>query len=179
MLKSRLFLFTLAAAVAAPLAAPAPKTRTDDVIDTVHGVTIHDPYRWLEDQQSPETRAWIDTQNAYTRSVLDPLPGRAAIAKRLEELLKTDRFGTPVMRRGRYFFMRRLAGQNQYTICLRSGLQGTDEVLIDPNKSGGDQTTSVNIVDVSEDGTWLLYATRQGGEDEVSVTILDVDARKE
>src|SRR5258708_35517279 len=109
MLKSQLLLFTLAAAVAAP----APKTRTDDIIDTVHGVTIHDPYRWLEDQQSPETRLWIDTQNAYTRSVLDPLPGRSAITKRLEELLKTERFNTPGGRTGRYFFTRRLADQTQ------------------------------------------------------------------
>src|SRR5258707_7688172 len=133
MLKSQLLLFALVAAVAAPLAAPVPKTRTDNVTETVHGVTIRDPYRWLEDQQSPETRAWIDTQNAYTRSVLDPLPGRAAISKRLEDLLKTDRFGTPVVRNGRYFFMRRLADQNQYTLCMRNGLRGSDEVLIDPN----------------------------------------------
>ena len=149
------------------------------VTETVHGVTIHDPYRWLEDQQSPDTRAWIDAQNAYTRSVLDPLPGRAAITKRLEELLKTERFNTPVVRNGRYFFTRRLADQNQYAICMRNGLHGTDEVLIDPNKSGGDQTTSVSILDVSEDGKWLVYGTRQGGEDEEAATILDVDAHKE
>jgi prolyl oligopeptidase len=179
MLKPHLLLFTLAVAVAAPLATPVPKTRTDAVTETVHGVTIHDPYRWLEDQQSPDTRAWIDAQNAYTRSVLDPLPGRAAITKRLEELLKTERFNTPVVRNGRYFFTRRLADQNQYAICMRNGLHGTDEVLIDPNKSGGDQTTSVSILDVSEDGKWLVYGTRQGGEDEEAATILDVDAHKE
>src|SRR4029077_10672640 len=116
------------AALAAPLSIPVPKTRTDGVTEMIHGVSIKDPYRWLEDQQSPETRAWIDAQNAYTRSVLDPLPGRTAISKRLEELLKTDRVGTPVVRSGRYFFMRRLAGQNQYTICLRVGLHGADAV---------------------------------------------------
>lgn len=169
----------MAAAFAAPLTTSVPTTRTDDVAETIHGVTIHDPYRWLEDQQSPETRAWIDAQNVYTRSVLDPLPGRAAISKRLEELLKTDRFGTPVVRNGRYFFARRLADENQFTICRRNGLHGSDEVLIDPNKSSGDQTTSVNMVEVSEDGKWLLYETRQGGEDEVTVTILDLGANKE
>jgi prolyl oligopeptidase len=179
MLKAQFLFLALAAAVAGPLSTSVPKTRTDDVTETVHGVVIRDPYRWLEDQQSPETRAWIDAQNLYTRSVLDPLPGRAAISKRLEELLKTDRFGTPVERNGRYFFTRRLADQNQYTLCLRNGLNGADEVLIDPNKSGGDQTTSVNILDVSEDGKWLVYGTRQGGEDEEAVTILDVDAHKE
>jgi len=179
MFRTQVLPFALAAALAAPLTTSVPTTRTGDTSETIHGVIIRDPYRWLEDQQSPETRAWIDAQNAYTRSVLDPLPERAAISKRLEELLKTDRVGTPVMRNGRYFFTRRLADQNQFTICLRNGLHESDQVLIDPNKSGGDQTTSVNIVDVSEDGKWLLYGTRQGGEDEVAVTILDVDANKE
>ena len=179
MRKTHLLLFALAAAIAAPLSTPAPKTRTDHVTETIHGVAIQDPYRWLEDQQSPETRAWIDSQNAYTRSVLDLLPDRAAIRKRLEELLKTDRVGTPSVRNGRYFFLRRLADQNQYTVCLRNGLHGTDEMLIDPNRSGGDQTASVVILDVSEDGKWLVYGTRQGGEDELAVTLLDVDAHKE
>src|SRR5439155_20436003 len=173
MLKSQLLLFALVAAVAAPLTAPAPKTRTDNVTEIVQGVTIRDPYRWLEDQQSPDTRAWIDAQNAYTRSVVDLLPGRAAISKRLEELLKTERFNTPVVRNGRYFFTRRLADQNQYAICLRNSLHGSDEVLIDPNKSGGDQTRSVNILDVAEDGRRLGYGARQGGGDEEAAKCLD------
>ncbi len=178
MLKTTLVLFALAAALAAPTSTRPPETRTDEVVETIHGVTIRDPYRWLEDQQSPETRAWINAQNAYTRSVLDALPGRAAISRRLDELLKTDRFSVPLVRAGRYFFLRRLADENQYTICLRQGLHGADEVLVDPNKSEGG-ANSVQIMDVSEDGTWLLYGTRHGGEDELAVTILDVDSRKE
>jgi prolyl oligopeptidase len=66
---------------------PEPKTRKIPVEDTLHGVKLVDPYRWLEDQQSPETRAWIDEQNRYTRALLDPLPGRDRIATRLAELL--------------------------------------------------------------------------------------------
>src|SRR5579872_1580887 len=178
MLKGAIVLFALGAAVAAPPSTRPPETRTEDVIETLHGVTVHDLYRWLEDQQSPETRKWIDAENAYTRSVLDQLPGRAAISKRLEELLKTDRIGLPAVRNGRYFFMRRLAEENQFTLCLRTGAHGADEVLIDPNKSEGG-ATSVTIMDVSDDGQWLLYGTRRGGEDEVAVTILDVDSRKE
>jgi prolyl oligopeptidase len=178
MFKSQLALLAVAAALAAPLSTTVPRTRIDDVTETIHGVTIRDPYRWLEDQQSPETRAWIDAQNAYTRTALDPLPRRAEIRERLEQLLKTDRYSPPAVCNGRYFFTRRLADQNQFTICLRNGLHGSDQVLIDPNKSG-DQTTSVNIVDVSEDGQWLAYGTRQGGEDEVTVTILDVGSNKE
>jgi prolyl oligopeptidase len=178
MLKTPIILFVMAAAIAAPPSTRPPETRTDDVVETLHGVTIHDPYRWLEDQQSPETRNWIDAENAYSRSVLDQLPGRAAISKRLEELLKTDRVTEPVVRNGRYFFMRRLAEENQFTLCLRTGAHGADEVLIDPNKFEGG-ATSVTIMDVSDDGKWLLYGTRHGGEDEVAVSILDVDSRKE
>ena len=177
MRKTLLILFT-AVAIAAPPASRPPETRTDDVVETLHGVTIHDPYRWLEDQQSPETRKWIDVQNAYTRSVLDKLPGRAAISKRLEELLKTERVDLPVVRNGHYFFRRRLADENQFTICLRTSAYGADEVLVDSNKSEGG-ATSVEIMDVSADGKWLIYGTRHGGEDELAITVLDVDSRKD
>jgi prolyl oligopeptidase len=178
MRKTTLVLFAMAAGIAAPPSTRPPETRTDDVVETMHGVRIHDPYRWLEDQQSPETRAWINAQNAYTRSVLDTLAGRAAISKRLDELLKTDHFSLPVVRNGRYFFMRRLADENQFTICLRQGVHGADEVLVDPNKAESG-ATSVQIMNVSEDGKWLIYGTRHGGEDEVAITILDVDSRQE
>ncbi len=178
MLKTARILFVTAIVIAAPPSARPPETRTDDVTETIHGVTIRDPYRWLEDQQSPETRAWINAENAFTRSVLDALPGRAAISRRIEELLKTDHFGLPRVRGGRYFFMRRLADQNQFTICMRTGAHGADEVLVDPNLTEGG-ATSVAIMDVSADGKWLLYGTRRGGEDELAVTILDVDGRKE
>jgi prolyl oligopeptidase len=179
MLKNQALFLVMSVAISGAPAARPPETRTDNVTETIHGVSIHDPYRWLENQQSPETRAWIDAQNAYSRSVLDALAGRAAISKRLEELLKTDRFGVPVVRHGRYVFMRRLADQNQFTICLRTQVHGPDQVLVDPNTSGGDQTASVSISDVSDDGKWLVYGTRQGGEDEVAVTVLDVDSHKE
>src|SRR2546421_7176572 len=89
-----------------------PPTRTDNVTDTLHGVEIVDPYRWLEDQKSPETRAWIAEQQKYTEKVLAPLPGRDAIAKRLGELMRTDNMTTPSVRAGRYFFSKRAADQD-------------------------------------------------------------------
>lgn len=168
----------MAAAAAAPPSTRPPETETDNVVETIHGVTIHDPYRWLEDQQSPKTRKWIDAQNVYTHSILDRLPDRKAISRRVEELARTDRFGLPVVRGGRYFFMRRLASENQFALCVRMGPHGGDEVLVDPNKSEGG-STSVEILDVTNDGKWLIYGTRHGGEDEVAVTVLDVDSRKE
>lgn len=156
-----------------------PTTRVDNVTETLHGVTITDPYRWLEDQGSPETRAWINTQNEYTSSILGALPIRARIRERLTELLKIDTISTPFARGGRYFLSKRRADQNQAVIYVRHGLTGKDEVLLDPNTMSADQLTSVQIQDVSADGKLLVYSVRRGGEDEVTISLLDVDSRKE
>src|SRR5438876_9372325 len=81
---------------AKPAAAPPlPATRREAVTETLHGVTVTDPYRWLEDQTAPETRAWIDTQNAYTQSFVGALPVRDAVSRRLTELTKVDVVGAP------------------------------------------------------------------------------------
>jgi len=156
-----------------------PPTRVDNVAETLHGVTITDPYRWLEDQNSPETRAWINAQNKYTASTLGALPIRAKIRERLTQLLKIDTISAPFARGGRYFLSKRRADQNQSVIYVRKGLKGQDEVLLDPNTMSADQSTSVQIQDVSADGKLLAYGVRQGGEDEVTISLLDVDARKE
>jgi prolyl oligopeptidase len=156
-----------------------PVTRTDNVKDNYFGTEIADPYRWLEDQQSPETRKWIDAENAYTRSVLDPLPGREKLKKRLTELLNVDAYQTPVERNGRYFFEKRSVGQDQYVLYMRKGRGGADEVLVDPQPLSADHTVSVAIEGVSEDGKLLAYGVRQGGEDQAVVHFFDVDARKD
>jgi prolyl oligopeptidase len=155
-----------------------PATRTDNVTEVIHGMTIVDPYRWLEDQQSPETRAWIDAQNAYTHSFLDTLRSREAISERLTELMKVDRIGTPFERGGRYFLQKRAADQDLFVLYVREGIDGEDRVLVDPHTLSADHTTSVGFLDVSLDGKLLAYYVREGGEDEVTVKLLDVDSRK-
>ena len=158
--------------------APAPpSTRRDDAVDVFHGVKVPDPYRWLEDQQSAETRAWIEAENAYSRPILDSLPGRKQLAQRLSELMKVDVRGLPQSCRGRYFFMERLADQDLYTIDVRQGREGKDEVLVDPAPMSPDHSTSVSLRDVSPDGALLAYGVRQGGQDEVTVRLLDADRR--
>jgi prolyl oligopeptidase len=156
-----------------------PSTRVDNVTETLHGVTITDPYRWLEDQNSPDTRAWINAQNEYSGSVLGSLPFRSRIRERLTQLLKIDTISAPFARGGRYFLYKRRADQNQAAIYFRNGLKGKDEVLLDPNTMSADQTTSVQIQDISADGKLMVYGVRQGGEDEVTISLLDVDTRKE
>ena len=172
------FLLAVATALAAPPASP-PETRRDDVKETIQGTEIADPYRWLEDQSAPDTRAWIDAQNAYTRSTLDGLPGRAALEKRLGELLKVDVIGIPTERRGSYFFSRRRADKDLPILYVRKGLQGKDEVLVDPLPLSADHSTSVGFADISEDGALVAYTVRQGGEDEVTVKLLEVIGRRE
>jgi prolyl oligopeptidase len=156
-----------------------PKTRTDDVKEWVQGVEIADPYRWLEDQQSPETRAWIDAQNKYTRAFLDSWPGRAALKRRLTDLMKVETLEVPLERNGKYFFKRRAAEQDQGVLYMRVGPEGKDEVLVDPNPLSPDKNISVDLRDISSDGTLVAYSLRKGGEDETAVHLLDASTRTE
>ena len=163
---------------AALMQAQPPKTKVQPVTETIHGVSITDPYRWLEDQNSPKTRAWIDAQMKYTESTLAALPQRERIRKRLAELMKIDVMGMPGVRNGRYFFSGRRADQDQSVIYLRQGPAGEDVMLVDPNAMSKDHTISAGIAAVSRDGRTLGYTLRQGGEDEETVTWMDVDTRK-
>ncbi|HEU5335238.1 MAG TPA: prolyl oligopeptidase family serine peptidase, partial [Terriglobales bacterium] len=147
-------------------------------MDVMHGVTIQDPYRWLEDQNSPETRAWINAQNAYSRSILNKLADRDRISRRLSELMKVDDIQAPVERNGRYFFRRRRADQDLFVIYMRQGATGKDEMLVDPHSMSADHSVSVDIRGVSPDGRLLAYGIRRGGADETEVHFMDVSTRK-
>ena len=155
-----------------------PLTRRDGTVETIHGVSVADPYRWLEDQNSPETRAWIEVQNACTQSVLKTLPGNEAITKRLTELIKVDTIGVPSERGGRYFYSKRTAGRDLFVLYMRRGT-GPEEVLVNPASLSADHTTSVSLYGLSEDGKLVGYGVRKGGEDEVSVHLIDTDTRQE
>ncbi len=161
------------------LHAQVPQTRAEDFTETLHGLTISDPYRWLENGSAPETRTWIEAQMAYTRSMLDKLPERGPIHRRLEELMRVESTGVPMVRAGRYFYARRKPQEAQSVICMRRGLHGREEVLLDPNPLSPDQTTSAGISAVSEDGRLMAYAIREGGEDEVTLRVMDVNSRRD
>ncbi|MGO9862178.1 MAG: prolyl oligopeptidase family serine peptidase [Terriglobales bacterium] len=168
--------FALAQSAGAASAAP-PVTRQGNVQETLHGVTVPDPYRWLEDQESAETRAWINQQNDYTHKLLDGLPGRERLEKRLSELKKVERIGSPIERNGRLFYRKRAADQEQYVIYTRRGDAEKEEVLIDPNPMSSDHSTNVDIMDASKDGKLLAYGLRIGGKDETELHVLDVPAK--
>lgn len=170
---------TIAAALALSACGPGPlqppETRRDDTVETLHGREIPDPYRWLEDQASRETRAWIETQSAYAQQVLAEAPAPDGLRRRLVELYRVDTTSVPIARRGRYFFARRSADQDLSVLYVRRSPNGADEVLVDPRALSRDASLSVDYVSVSPDGTLAAYTVRRGGEDEVEVRFVDVD----
>ncbi|MGH9805543.1 MAG: prolyl oligopeptidase family serine peptidase, partial [Candidatus Acidiferrales bacterium] len=170
---------TLLAGEAAAARPRPPETRRDNVKEMLHGVELTDPYRWLEDQDAPETRAWVEAQNKFTDSQLAPWPGREALRQRLTALLKIDLFGVPVARNGRYFFTKRRADQDLPVLYLRRGVTGEDEVLLDPHPLSEDHRTTIVLQDVSEDGALIAYGVRQGGEDEIAIKLMEVETRKD
>jgi len=152
---------------------PPPPTETKPITENIHGITLTDPYRWLEDAKSPATRTWIDEQMKYTGQYLSQVKIRPEIVRELTKLERVDSYSIPIERGGNYFFKKRLADENQGSIYLRRGLHGQDERLVDATKLSADQNTSVQINDISKDGTLLVYGIRSGGADEESVHILD------
>ncbi len=155
----------------------APPTPKEPVVETIHGVKITDNYRWLEDQQSPRTREWLKSQMGYTKSILDGVPGRARIEKRLGELMKVDAIGIPHEAGGRYFYSRRPKVASQPMLCMRQGLNGKEEVLVDGNKLG--KGKSAVMFNIRDDGKMIAFGIRQGGEDELNVKFLDLETRQQ
>lgn len=155
---------------------PPPVTRKAVVADTLHGEVIEDPYRWLEDQDAPETREWIREQNAHTDAVFEQLPGRENLRTLAERLLEIETVTVPEEEGGRYFFARRRPQDDLFILYVREGLHGEDRVLLDPHPMSEDHTTSVGYRDISRDGKTAVYAVRRGGVDEVELRVMDVDS---
>jgi prolyl oligopeptidase len=155
---------------------PPPFTPVDPVTEVLHGVEITDPYRWLEDQNSPRTRQWIEEQTAYTRAYFDAIPGRERIRRQVEELLAPkDVIAEPWNVGNRYFFLKRQTNSEQHSIVMREGLHGEEHVLVDPSQHGTGSSTAVSIATISQDGRFLAYAIRQGGTDHAALEILDIN----
>ncbi|GAC1468139.1 MAG: prolyl oligopeptidase family serine peptidase [Chloroflexota bacterium] len=151
-----------------------PETESRVVVDHLHGHDIRDPYRWLEDADSPETRAWIDAQNAYSRSLLDAVPGRERIHSRLAELLSVGGISAPRARAGRLFYLRRDGLQNQPVLYVREGRDGEERVLVDPNCANEEGTTALDWWHPSWDGRLLAYGFSQNGDEWSTLYVLDV-----
>ena len=138
-----------------------------------HGVKVLDNYRWLEDGQSPETQKWVAQEMAYTRGILNRLPGRDAIHKRLTELLSIGSVTPPVIAGRHYFYTRREGMQNQPVLYVRDGLDGPDRVLVDPNKLSADGTTALDWFQPSETGKYVAYGTSPSGSEMSTLHIIE------
>jgi prolyl oligopeptidase len=172
-----------------------PITKIEMVEETIHGVKVADPYRWLEDQSSASAKAWVAEQTSYARGILDPLPAREKLRGRLGEVLSTGSVTPPEVAAGRYFYAKKEGDQNQPIVYMRQGRDGADKVLIDPNQGGTDDGRSANrgtaegttdngSTDVtvtvdwfvpSKDGKLLAYGGSVGGTETSTLYLLDID----
>ncbi len=166
----------LATAVLAQL---QPKSARKPVTEMLHGVSITDPYRWLEDQNAPATRKWIKAQNKYSDALLKNQPSRGYLKRRLGELLKTTSYSIPTERTGRFFYSRQRPEDEQAILYYRDGLHGKDVVFLDPNKMDKAHRTTVGYQDFSKDGRYAAYYIRKGGADETVINIRDLHAGKD
>jgi prolyl oligopeptidase len=150
-----------------PIAEPKP------VADIYHGTKIIDNYRWLEDGNSPATQTWVEQEMAYTRTLLDPLPGRAAIHKRLTELLSIGSITPPMIAGKHYFYTKREGMQNQPVLYVRDSLDGPDRILVDANQLAADGTIALDWFQPSDNGKYVAYGISQSGSEMSTLHIIE------
>jgi prolyl oligopeptidase len=154
-----------------------PYTAMEDITEILHGVTITDSYRWLEDQESQRTREWLRAQREYARAYLDAIEGRDEIQRRVRQHLDVDTCDSIRKIGPRFFYRRRLPKQEQFSIYFRESAEATDQLLIDPAERGTGPYTAVNPLHVSPDGRLLLYEIKEGGERTGKFEILQIETR--
>jgi prolyl oligopeptidase len=157
-------------------AAP-PKAEAKPIIDIFHGTKVLDNYRWLEDSTNPETQKWVSNELAYTRAILDPLPGRGAIHQRLTELLSVGNVTPPEIAGRYYFYTKREGMQNQPILYVREktsdGASGPDRVLVDANQLAADGTVALDWFQPSYNGWYVAYGTSAGGSEMSTLHIIE------
>jgi prolyl oligopeptidase len=168
-------LFLIAAVVyAAEDSQSAPPTAAEKpIVDMFHGTKVLDNYRWLEDGKSPETQKWVEREMAYTRGILDPLPGRAAINQRLTDLLSIGSVTAPIIAGRHYFYTKREGMQNQPVLYVRDGVNGPDRVLVDANKLAADGTIALDWYYPSDNGKYVAYGTSPSGSEVSTLHVIE------
>jgi prolyl oligopeptidase len=176
-----------AAPTSAPSAAPSaepraglayPATRATDTADTLHGVVVKDPFRWLEDVKSSEVQAWMKAENDLARAELKKLPERDAIAARLKELYYIDAVSAPRHRGGRFFYTRRHKDREKTVVYWKEGKAGAEKVLLDPNGWSTDGSVALGVWSPSWDGKFVAYTIRKNNSDEATLYVNDVATGK-
>ncbi len=173
-------LFALAACPKTPPVAAGesafvyPSAPRGTVTDDYHGTVVADPYRWLENPDAPETRTWIEAENALFEGWVSQAMERAPLRARLEELWNYERFSSPMKVKDRYFYFRNDGLQNQSAMYVSEGIDGSPRVLLDPNALSADGTLSLTEYSVSDDARYLAYGVSDGGSDWMKFRIRDI-----
>jgi len=176
-------LLALALMTSVVSAAPAnwnyPAAERGSVVDNYHGTSVADPYRWLEELDSPSTQSWVAAQNKITDSLLTTLPWRAKFKTRLTELWNYPRIGLPKKEGGRVFYSRNSGLQNQAVFYVQDATANEPRVLIDPNTLASDGTVALTATAVSRDGKWVAYGTAAAGSDWNEFRVRSVETGKD
>ena len=154
-----------------------PATKKGNVVDTYFGTQVNDPYRWMEDDRSDETAAWVKAQNEVTYGYLNQIPFRAALKSRLEKLWNYEKIGAP-SKEGNFTYFSKNNGLQNQSVMYRKDANGKEEVFLDPNTFSKDGTTSLGGIDFSKDGSKVAYAISEGGSDWRKVIIMDALSKK-
>ncbi|MDM1396622.1 S9 family peptidase [Myroides odoratimimus] len=154
-----------------------PDTKKGEVVDTYFGVEVADPYRWLEDDRSEETAAWVKAENQVTFDYLAQIPFRDDLKKQMEEAWNYEKIGAP-FKEGKYTYFFKNDGLQNQSILYRKDEAGKEEVFLDPNTFSKDGTTSLGSIDFSEDGSKVAYAISEGGSDWRKIIVLDAETKQ-
>ena len=172
----------LASAAYSPAAAQKlsyPQTKKVDQVDTFFGVKVEDPYRWLEEENALETTQWVEAENRVTFAYLDRIPYRDALKARLSRLQNYARYSSPSRKGENYVFSKNDGLQNQSVLYIQKGLEGTPDVLLDPNKFSADGTTRLAGFAPSKDGKYAAYGISRGGSDWTEFRVMEVASRQQ
>lgn len=156
-----------------------PETRKTDAIDVYFGTQVADPYRWLEDDNSEETAAWVKAQNDVTNAYLAKIPFRDQVRERLTSMWNYPRYGVPFKKGGKYFFFKNDGIQNQSVLYIQDSLQAEPRVFLDPNKLSEDGTTALGTYSVSKDGKYFAYAISKAGSDWNEIYVMETETGKQ
>ena len=156
-----------------------PDSKPGETVDTLHGIRVPDPYRWLEDLNSDQTAAWVKAQSSLTNSYLDAIPGRQVLKNHLTKLWNVERLGVPSFEGGSYFFSKNNGLQNQSVLYSTKSLGIEPTVLLDPNTLSSDGTVALKSYEVSPDGKYLAYSTSASGSDWVEWQVREISSGKD
>ncbi|HBI32381.1 MAG TPA: S9 family peptidase, partial [Verrucomicrobiales bacterium] len=156
-----------------------PDSKPGETVDTLHGIRVPDPYRWLEDLNSDQTAAWVKAQSSLTNSYLDAIPGRQVLKNHLTKLWNVERLGVPSFEGGSYFFSKNNGLQNQSVLYSTKSLDIEPTVLLDPNTLSSDGTVALKSYEVSPDGKYLAYSTSASGSDWVEWQVREISSGKD